>query len=239
MKLGKRIMKSNAMQWVVVYLFVTYIRFVYWTTRWEIINPDIRDRFTLGEEPMIMTCWHGRIGMMAKSYKDPKQMHVLISIHRDGEMIARFIEVMGYPTVRGSTSKGGTEALRTMVKLLKNKQSVFFTPDGPRGPRMRAAPGIVTLARLTGAPMVPATFATEKRKVSKSWDRFVLPLPFGRGVFAYGNPIYVPRDADETAMERYRLQIETELTELVQHTDTLVGQTKIEPDPLPNSAETA
>ncbi len=116
-----------------------------------------------------------------------------------------------------------------MVRLLRGGGIVGITPDGPRGPRMRVGEGTVAIARLSGAPIVPATFATSRRRVLQSWDRFVLALPFARGVFLWGEPIAVPRDADAETGESCRAALEAAMIELTARADAMYGQQSIEP----------
>jgi len=133
--------------------------------------------------------------------------------------------------VRGSSGKSGAGALRQMVRTLKAGDHVGITPDGPRGPRMRANAGAVTVARLAGVPIIPATFATSRRKVLGSWDRFVIAKPFARGVFVWGYPLDVAPDADGAALETARAELETRLNAVTEEADRLVGQTTIAPAP--------
>jgi lysophospholipid acyltransferase (LPLAT)-like uncharacterized protein len=118
-----------------------------------------------------------------------------------------------------------------MLKALKAGEVVGITPDGPRGPRMRASDGIVTVARMAGVPVVPVTYAVARRRVLSTWDRFVLPLPFSAGVFAWGPPIEVPRDLDAAGIETVRRRIETELTGLADAADRMCGCPPVEPAP--------
>src|SRR5439155_20611141 len=97
----------------------------------------------------------------------------------------------------GSTRRGGLGALRTMLKRLEDGECVGITPDGPRGPAMRASSGIVNTARLSQSPVVPIVFATSRRRVLGSWDRFHFPLPFRLGGFLWGEPIEIERYLDE------------------------------------------
>jgi hypothetical protein len=155
---------------------------------------------------------------------------VLISPHRDGRLIAETMAHFGAETITGSSSKGGTAALRALLRSLESGISVGITPDGPRGPRMRASPGLVTVARRAGVPIVPLTYAVRRRRVLGSWDRFVVPLPFNRGVFLWGAPFEVERHADGAARERARRLIETRLNDMTREADRLCGQATPEPD---------
>ncbi len=100
----------------------------------------------------------------------------------------------------GSSSRGGVSVMRAMIGLLAKGELLVMTPDGPRGPRHQAAPGIAQLAAVSGAPIVPCAAQTTRRKVLPSWDRMVLPLPFGRGIVVCCPPIEVPRDAWREAL---------------------------------------
>lgn len=154
--------------------------------------------------------WHAHLLLMPYAYPGGK-IAILISEHRDGEYIARTMERFGHTTVRGSTTSGGAAALREVVRLARQGYDLGFTPDGPRGPRCRAQSGVVAAARLSGHPILPVAFAGAPAREMGSWDRFVVPYPFSRGVFAYGPPIEVDSEADEAAMEKARLQVEDEL----------------------------
>jgi len=162
---------------------------------------------------------------------------MLISRHRDGEIIARAMQHFGVGAAHGSTAKagttdkGGTDAVRQLVKIVKAGNAVGITPDGPRGPRMRVAAGIVQIARMTGLPIVPATFSARRRKVMRSWDRFVVALPFTSGVIIWGKPIAVPRELDPAGLEAKRLEVEEALNALTAEADRLCGHDPIEPGP--------
>ncbi|MEX2450013.1 MAG: hypothetical protein WD407_04080, partial [Rhodospirillales bacterium] len=103
------------------------------------------------------------------------------------------------------------------------------TPDGPRGPRMRASDGIVTIARLAGAPIVPVSFGAARRRVLNTWDRFVLALPFSRGVIVWGDPIVIERDADDAKLDEARRAVEDALNAITAEADALCGCAPVEP----------
>ena len=150
-------------------------------------------------------------------------IHVMISRHRDGENIARATQHLGVVPIRGSRTRGGVAAGRSALRVLKEGGYVAISPDGPRGPRMRVQPGIIALARLSGAPIVPYTYAVSRRAVANSWDRFVIALPFGRGVYVWGPPLHVAADADEAAREQARLTLEERLNAQTAEADRMVG----------------
>jgi lysophospholipid acyltransferase (LPLAT)-like uncharacterized protein len=133
----------------------------------------------------------------------------MISASRDGELISTIGRFFGYTAVRGSSSRGGKEATREMVDHLQAGKRCAITPDGPRGPRREMKPGAVNIARLTGCPVVPFGFAAERCWRLKSWDRFIIPKPFSRAVFVYGDPILVSKEGGED--QKFMEQIQKEM----------------------------
>lgn len=233
MSLLKRVLKSEGFRRFVCWVGAQYIRLVHATGRWQVVRGQVPRAYWDRGEPFILCFWHGRILMMPYCWDRAKPIHMLISQHRDGRLISHTVSHFGIETVAGSSSKGGLEALRTMLKKLKAGECVGITPDGPRGPRMRASEGIVAVARLSGVPIVPCTFATAKRKHLRSWDRFLVAYPFSAGVFVWGEPISVPRDADAEAQERARLDVEAALNAITAEADALCAQPTVEPDERP------
>ncbi|HBC07773.1 MAG TPA: hypothetical protein DC046_09365 [Rhodospirillaceae bacterium] len=225
----KRILKSDGLRRALCWLGSLYIRLVHATGRWQVIGGDAARAHWAAGRPFILCFWHGRILMMPHCWPRDKAIHMLISQHRDGQIIARTVGHFGIKTVAGSSSKGGAQALRAMVKALKAGDCVGITPDGPRGPRMRATDGAVALARLSGAPIIPATFGAARGKVLQSWDRFLVAWPFGRGVIVWGDPIEVPRDADAAQLDAARLRVEGALNAITAEADRLTGRAPVEP----------
>ncbi|MBT4891107.1 MAG: lysophospholipid acyltransferase family protein [Rhodospirillales bacterium] len=232
MRLSRRIMSSNGLRSVVCWLGSLYIRLVHMTVKWQVVRGDIPAQFWDTEKPFIVCLWHGRFLLMPYAFRAGKPVHMLISSHSDGQLISKVLRHFNIGTVEGSTNRGGATALKSMVKILKSGQSIGITPDGPRGPRMRVSGGVVALAKLSGVPVIPATCSTTRRKVLGSWDRFLICLPFGSGVYVWGEPIEIPRDANADQQENYRLQIEDAMNALCDEADTLANQPPIEPAPL-------
>jgi lysophospholipid acyltransferase (LPLAT)-like uncharacterized protein len=225
MGLAKRIGRSEFLRGALCWLTSLYIRVVHLTGRWEVVGGEVPAGLWDQGRPFILAFWHGRILMMPKSWRRSVPINMLISHHRDGQLIARTVAHFGIRWVAGSTGKGGTAALRTMLKALKAGECVGITPDGPRGPRMRASAGVVNVARLSGCPVVPATFSATPGKVLGSWDRFLVPLPFSRGVFVWGAPVEVAKDADEDTARR---SIEDGLNAITREADRRLGRTPVE-----------
>lgn len=240
----RRIRKSDAARRVACWLVAMYIRLAWATGRWEIKNAAVPERFWREGKPFIIAFWHGRLLILPAMWPTSAKISMLISMHRDGELIANAIGYFGHGTVRGSAAKpgsakdrGGVAALRGMLKALKANEYVGITPDGPRGPRMRASEGIVTVARMSGVPIIPCSYGARARKVLGSWDRFVIPLPFTRGVIVWGEPIYIAREADAEALETARLTVEAGLNAVTRAADEAMGVDPVEPAPVTASAE--
>lgn len=228
MKLIKSLTKSDGFRSFLCWVGAQYIRLVYLTGKWQVINGDTPQQFWDEDKPFILAFWHGRILLMPYCWNRKKNIHMLISQHRDGQLIAKTVGHFGIQTVEGSTSKGGAQALRTMLKALKGGESIGITPDGPRGPRMRASNGIVSVAKMSGVPVLTCAFGTTKRKHLRSWDRFCLALPFSKGVFVWGDPIHVPKKADADALLAYQQQIEDSLSAVQNTCDEMTGHPPVE-----------
>ena len=133
------------------------------------------------------------------------------------------VSYFGIQAIAGSTRRGGSVALRNLLKKLKEGDCVAITPDGPRGPAMSVSIGIVNAARLAQVPIVPITYATSRRWIFPSWDRFHVSLPFGHGVILWGQPIEIGSELDEAGLERTRSLIEARMVEMVGEADRRVG----------------
>ncbi len=173
--------------------------------------------------PYIGAFWHDRMLWPAWAFRGPDYA-VLVSDHADGELIARAIGGLGTRVVFGSSVRGGTVGLRAAARLLGAGVSVAVTPDGPLGPPRVAKAGIVALASLTGAPIVPMAYAARPVLVFSSWDRFRVPLPVGRAWTALGDPLAVPADLDGAALEPYRVALEAALAGLTDEVDRHAGR---------------
>jgi lysophospholipid acyltransferase (LPLAT)-like uncharacterized protein len=160
--------------------------------------------------PMIYAVWHGRILLLPYLYGH-RGSHVLASRSRDGELVTRWIRRFGLDPVRGSSTRGGGEALRVLTRALRAGREVVVVPDGPRGPREVLKPGVIALARLSGAPIVPMAVGASREWRLRSWDEFRIPRPFARCVVRFGEPIHVSRAADRAGEEAARKEVEAAL----------------------------
>ena len=233
MKLVKRLLGRDAARAAAAAVIAAYIRLVRATGRWTTENAEVPERMIAEGRAFIVAFWHGRLLMLTCAWPFAMPMNLVISEHRDGQLISDAVRRFGLRTVAGSTTRGGARVLRQIVRLLKEGASVGITPDGPRGPRMRASAGVIQAARMSGVPIVPLCYASSRRRVIGSWDRFVVPLPFARGIISWGEPIAVPRDADEAAQERLRALLEDRLNAQARALDERLTCPPIEPAPAP------
>jgi len=214
-----------------------YIRLVRFTGRWQVVGAEAAIERCEKGLPLIVAVWHGRLLMAPFSWPHSDRSHILVSAHRDGQLIARTLNFLRMGTIPGSTRRGGGMALRRLHNILHGGGVVGLTPDGPRGPRMRVTPGVIQLARLTGAPIYPIAYSAHPRFVFDSWDRFVLPFPFSRGIYLWGEPIFIARETDRADMERVRHALEETLNDLTRRADAAMGYPPMDPAPLPTPQE--
>jgi 3-deoxy-D-manno-octulosonic-acid transferase len=223
-RLRRMILHNDRLRRWACRLICCYIHLIYRTNRWTAEGGEAARRLRAEGRGFILAFWHGRLLMIPMAWRRLAPMHMLISAHRDGRIIAEAVRHFGIGSIAGSTRRGGSAALRAMMQRLKEGECVGITPDGPRGPAMTASPGIINLARLSGMPIVPITYATSRRRILPTWDRFHLPLPFGRGVYLWGEPITIAADLDEAGREQARRLVETRMIALTRKADCRVGR---------------
>jgi lysophospholipid acyltransferase (LPLAT)-like uncharacterized protein len=239
--IGKRIVQSEAFKTAVGFIAAMLIKFVRRTSRFEVRRGDIAQRFWTGDEPFIGATWHGQNLILPTFWHNWREMRILVSRHGDGEIVSKIMHFLGVGTIRGSgvpkgeerrnkyKGKGGAGALRAMVRALGENVSVGMTADLPPGPARRAGDGIVMLARLSGRPIVPVAATTRARIRLNNWDKFTINLPFTKGALVWGEPIYVPRDADPETLEAARLSVENALNAVAEEADRMVGRLPASP----------
>ena len=232
MRLSKRILAVGAVQAVLCWIGAVYVRLICKSTHWTVVGRDIPEGFWATDTSFLLCYWHGRILMTPCCWNHDIPANYIVSRHRDGQIISRFARQFGAKPIVGSTGRGGTAALMNIVETLKNGESVGIAPDGPRGPLMRMSDGIIAMAKHSGAPIIPLCISVSRRKVINSWDRFVFPWPFGRGVILWGAPMYVETDADDLACEAARIDLENRLNAVTKECDQLAGVETPEPGPV-------
>lgn len=163
----------------------------------------------------IYSFWHDRIFLGTYFFRD-RGIVIMTSKSFDGEYIARFIQRLGYGAIRGSSSRGGSRALVEMIKGMRDGVPMGFSLDGPRGPRYKAKPGAVMLAKKTGNPLMPFVLEAKGYWQANSWDRMQIPKPFTQALVIIGEPIYVDADADESQIEAKRVELQHSLDDLVE-----------------------
>ena len=181
------------------------------------------ERFLNAEGGRILCMWHGRTIPPAARYRG-QDITILISLSRDGELIANILSSLGYPALRGSSGPSGARVLASCIKLLRSGRTLAVTPDGPRGPSGVLRGGVMTMARKSGALLVPVGSSVRPRiAMTKSWDRFLMPLPFARAVMVFGEPMRVPPDADEEAMVELTARFQAEMRRIQDEADRKLG----------------
>jgi lysophospholipid acyltransferase (LPLAT)-like uncharacterized protein len=188
------------------------------TARFSIENEAAWRGLAESGRPFLFMPWHGRL--LPLSWLHRRQGIVgLVSRSADGEYIARVLRVWGYDVVRGSSSRGGDVAFRELVRLIRSGRTIAITPDGPRGPKERIKPGIVQLAQLSGAPILPMAGGADRAWWFESWDRFLVPKPFARIRVAYADPVFVPRQADAAQVAEMTARLERIMGQLMERVD--------------------
>jgi lysophospholipid acyltransferase (LPLAT)-like uncharacterized protein len=234
----KRILRSRAVQGALTALAASYLRLIAHTTRWQVEGGDIADAAWRSGNGVCLLLWHGRFNMLYSCW--PRDVAVrpatLSSRSRDGDLGAGTAQRLGATVIRGSTrrqdrakDKGGEDAYRRMIAHVEGGGVMCLTPDGPRGPRMRVSSGAPRLARQTQAQTLCLGLSVQRRIVLNTWDRMVIPLPFGRGAIVWDGPVAPP--VPEADVESVRAEMEARLIAVSRRADALAGAPIIDPAP--------
>ncbi len=209
----------------VEFLGTAFVRTLGFTLRFRVSDVEHHQELRQAGQPVIFLLWHARL--LPLSYLHRRQDVVaLVSEHRDGEYLARVMQRMGFGTARGSSSRGGSRGLRELVHAARAGHDLAITPDGPRGPARELKVGALTVARLTGFPLVPVSAGGTRVWRASSWDRFMVPKPFATIRVKYGPPVKVARSASPEELEDHRVRLERELNRLTDEVDGV----KLQPD---------
>jgi lysophospholipid acyltransferase (LPLAT)-like uncharacterized protein len=226
-----RAFRTPAVQGTLAFLLAAWLRFCFVTIRWTHENEDAIAPIWAGRGGVIIAFWHSRIALSPACwpFDRAQDARAVISLSPDGEFIAKAVGRMGFPAIRGSSSKttrrgeklkGGASAFREALRWLKDDRgAAAITPDGPRGPAEVMAEGTAMLAALSGRPVMMVGLACNPAKRLDTWDKAVAPLPFGRGAIVWDGPIFVSRDED---LEALRTQWAERLNAVTARAEALV-----------------
>lgn len=218
-RLMHKLVRFNGFQNTLAFLVSLYIKLVYYTSRWSVYGLDGPNTLIKDQQSFIACFWHGRLAMIPQMWAWDVPMTALVSGHKDGILVGKIFERFGINYVMGSTNRGGAQALRQTVRLLKKGTHIGMTPDGPRGPKEIVNPGVIAMAQLSGAVIIPVSCSVRRYKELRTWDRFRIPLPFNRGIFLWGEAIIVGKEDDPETM---RTLLEVRLQAIQQQADAWV-----------------
>lgn len=196
---------------VVPRLFYVVSSAIYRTCRITVIGKEHEDQFLREGTPSLFVSWHQGLLYYVYHFRNRNGI-IMVSQSKDGEVIDRVLKLFGYQSARGSSTRGGKQALDVMIDIINQTQcSGGLVADAPRGPFGVAKMGIIKMAKETGLPLIPVMWWARRKIVFSSWDRTLLPLPFTRIVFFYEPPIFVPPDSTNEQMEKMRADLTEQL----------------------------
>ena len=206
-------------QLLISFLGSTYVLFVYKTSTINLKNRKNIESLFKKNESFIYAFWHDQLLMCPLTWQSELEIKVLISKHRDGDIIAKLISKLGFKAIRGSThksgktkNKGGLLSARQMIKSLKRGVSIGISPDGPKGPRHKVSEGILSISRLSNSPIVPVGIGFKKKWVLSTWDKFIIPKPFNQITIIWGEPL--PAIKNEKSTNRIKNKLESTMYSL-------------------------
>lgn len=198
-----------------------YLRFVEITSEINFEGVDLLLETLAKEKSVIYAFWHNRLFavLSTRRYTKSRRVNVIISQHKDGEILTGLMDYFGVNYVRGSARRGGINAAKGIIKAVANSEHIAVAPDGPRGPSQIVGEGTIEIAQKYGIPIIPISGSASRKILLKSWDRCIIPLPFSRICFIFGAPIVVEK-GDE--VEKQKKNLENVLNTLADATDSRV-----------------
>ncbi|MDC0057315.1 lysophospholipid acyltransferase family protein [Alphaproteobacteria bacterium] len=215
MTIKKRLVKNFFIQNFLGLLAALYIYINKITSSIKYANQSIPEHYWKHNEPFILAFWHSQLMMIAFSWKAKTKINILASGHSDGRfgaIIGKYFNLNNIPT----SKKNNNIALRPIFKLLKNKKYVGITPDGPRGPKEKVSEGIIKIAKVSKTPIIALGYASSKNFKLKSWDSFLISLPFSKCSFVWSEPLEVPADLKDNQVYSYQKLLEDKINKCIQ-----------------------
>ncbi len=223
----KDLSRSLHVQRLLCALLAGWLHLIHRGIRWQIKGEKHLKALEEKGGPFIVVLWHARLIGPMLTWPLKSRTHALVSSHGDGRFIGQTLKHFHYDVIWGSSNRDATQALREMARQLKAGNIVTITPDGPRGPRMRMKESPLHLAARYGAPILPISYSVTRGHLFSSWDRFLFPFPFGRGIVRMGEPLEISTDSPD--FEPLRQDLEARLNHLTAECDRETGQKEVLP----------
>ena len=214
MRIFKHFSKTSIGQKFIGFIFYFITNIIARSIRWEYFEQSKKSTIFNNQDKYIFCCWHNKLFLGPHLLPRNRVINALQSSHSDGMITSLAFKYLGMNVILGSSKKGGMQAFRKMVKCLQLGESIAITPDGPKGPKEQVKEGIIKLAQITSTPIIPLVWTTEKFKTINSWDNFVLPYPFSRGIYCFGKPINIKKNISINKFELERQNLENEIKRL-------------------------
>ncbi len=214
MKFRKKILKLVLVQKFLAFVGSLFIKSVALTSEIKIKNSDNIENLWKNKKPFILAFWHGQLMMISYVWKSNYELNILASGHSDGRFgsyLGKYFKLNNIPI----NSKNKSKSLRDALVILKNSKCIGITPDGPRGPSQKVSEGAIKISKISKVPIVPLGFASNKNFKLKSWDSFLITLPFSKCVFFWGEPILIKDDVSEVEIEDYKNIVEEKINKCV------------------------
>ena len=190
-----------------------YVYIVYISSQKTFINKDNFDKLILENKSFIYALWHDQLLLSPFTWQTKNRIDILISKHKDGDIIADLIKYHGFNSIRGSTNNPSKEkekntisSIRKIIKTLKANVSIGITPDGPRGPRHKVSEGTINIARISNKKILPMALAYKEQWVLNTWDKFIIPKPFNKICIVWGDPIDIEINKIDVPIQQEALE---------------------------------
>ena len=223
MNIKKRLVKNFLIQNILGLIASIYIYIVSITSNINYENSSIPEHYWKNNKSFILAFWHNQLMMISFSWKAKKKLNILASGHSDGRfgsIIGSYFKLKNIP----KSSKNSSIALKNIFKLIKKNEYIGITPDGPRGPNQKVSSGIIKLASLLQIPIIACGFWSSKNFQLKSWDKFLITLPFSKCYFFWSDPIYIERKIDNKTILKMNKKLENLINENIEKAKEMTGK---------------
>jgi lysophospholipid acyltransferase (LPLAT)-like uncharacterized protein len=227
MRILKHFSKTSLGQKLTGFLFYFITNLIARSIKWQYFEQSNKSTIFDNKHKYIFCCWHNKLFLGPHLLPRNRVINALQSSHSDGMITSVAFKYLGMNVILGSSKKGGMQAFRKMMKRLQLGESIAITPDGPKGPKEQVKEGIIKLAQISNTPIIPLVWATEKFKTINSWDDFVLPYPFSKGIYCYGKPINIKKNINVNQFELERQKLENELKRLTRTLENKINKSLI------------